>query len=67
MFHLTYTQISPHCFYIITGRTDYFGQQHQIVDVLGVHAEHILVGVEVKQIHAAVIFLELLDLSLIHI
>lgn len=48
-------------FFIVTGRPDHFGQQHQIVDVLGVHAEHIFVGVEVKQIHAAVIFLELLD------
>lgn len=38
-----------------------FGQQHQVIDVLGVHAEHIFVGVEVKQIHAAVVFLELLD------
>ena len=28
---------------------------------MGVHAEHIFVGVEVKQIHAAVVFLELLD------
>lgn len=26
-------------------------RQHQIVDVLGVHAENILVRVEVKQIH----------------
>ena len=34
---------------------------NQIVDVLGVHAEHIFVGVEVKQIHAAVIFLKLPD------
>ena len=41
-------QIAPF-FLIVTGRPDHFGQQHQIVDVLGVHAEHILVGVKVKK------------------
>ena len=54
-------KISPHRFFISTGRPDHFGQHHQIVDVLGIDAEHILVGVEVKQIHAAVIFLKLPD------
>ena len=56
---LDLAKISPHRFFIGTGRPDHFGQHHQIVDVLGIHAEHILVRVEVKQTHTAVVFLEL--------
>ncbi len=56
---LDLAKISPHRFFIGTGRPDHFGQHHQIVNVLGIHAEHILVRVEVKQTHTAVVFLEL--------
>ena len=54
-------QISPHRFFIGTGSPNHFGQHHQIIDVLGVHAEHILVGVEVKQILTTIVFFELPD------
>ena len=45
---LAHVQIHPHRFFIGTGRPDHFGQHHQVVDVLGIDAEHILVGVRVR-------------------
>src|SRR5699024_5237075 len=58
---LDLAKISPHRFFIGTGRPDHFGQHHQVVDVLGIDAEHILVGVKVKQILTTIVFLKLPD------
>ena len=38
-----------------------FAKHHQVVDVLGIDAEHILVGVKVKQILTTIAFLKLPD------